>query len=107
MKQAIRFVIVLGVICLIMGSGVAVIYASFKDKIEAKDAEQKESLRRQVLPAGKGLSAPEPLPDAPQVFVVKNNDGKPVAYAAEGQAQGYSSKVRIIVGVDADAETRL
>ena len=110
MKQAIRFVIVLGSICLIMGSGAAIIYAGFKGEIERKEQLQFESLLLQVLPTGQGFSAPEPLPNAADVFVVKNSAhtghaaGKPAACAAEGAAQGYSSKVRVLVGVNADQE---
>jgi electron transport complex protein RnfG len=104
MKQAIRFVIILGSICLIMGSGVAIIYAGFKDEIARKERLQFESLLLQVLPTGEGFSAPEPLPNAGDVFVVKDSAGKPAAYAAEGAAQGYSSKVRVLVGAGADQE---
>ncbi|NIA21519.1 MAG: FMN-binding protein [Anaerolineaceae bacterium] len=104
MKQAIRFVIVLGSICLIMGSGVAVIYGAFKDKIARKEQLQFESLLLQVLPTGQGFSAPERLPNAADVFAVKDSAGRPAGYAAEGAAQGYSSKVRVLVGVTADQE---
>ncbi len=104
MKQAIRFVIVLGSICLIMGSGVAIIYAGFRDEIARKERLQFESLLLQVLPTGEGFSAPEPLPNAGDVFVVKDSAGKPAAYAAEGAAQGYSSKVRVLVGAGADQQ---
>jgi len=111
MKQAIRFVIILGSICLIMGSGVAIIYAGFRDEIARKERLQFESLLLQVLPTGEGFSAPEPLPNAGDVFVVKDSAhtgglraGKPAAYAAEGAAQGYSSKVRVLVGAGADQQ---
>ena len=104
MKQAIRFVIVLGSICLIMGSGVAIIYGGFKDKIARKERLQFESLLLQVLPTGQGFSAPEALPNAGDVFVVKDSAGQPAAYAAEGAAQGYSSKVRVLVGAGADQQ---
>jgi len=102
MKQAIRFVIVLGSICLIMGSGAAIIYAGFKGKIARKEQLQFESLLLQVLPTGQGFSAPEPLPNTPGVFAAKDSAGRPAAYAAEGAAQGYSSKVRVLVGINAD-----
>ena len=104
MKQAIRFVVILGSICLIMGSGVAIIYAGFRDEIARKERLQFESLLLQVLPTGEGFSAPEPLPKAGDVFVVKDSAGKPAAYAAEGAAQGYSSKVRVLVGAGADQQ---
>lgn len=104
MKQAIRFVIVLGSICLIMSSGAAIIYGGFKDKIARKEQLQFESLLLQALPTGQGFSAPEPLAKAGDVFVVKDSAGRPAAYAAEEASQGYSSKVRILVGVNADQE---
>ncbi|MBN2584423.1 MAG: FMN-binding protein [Planctomycetes bacterium] len=104
MKQAVRFVIILGIICLVMGSGVALIYAKFKDTIAARDEEQRAALRLQVLPGGEGFSKPEPLPGASDVYVVKADDGRPAAYAAEGAAQGYSSTVQVMVGVAADEQ---
>jgi len=107
MKQAVRFVLILGIICLVMGSGVAMIYAHFKDTLAARDEAQRSALRLQVLPGGQGYAAPEPVPGAADVFVVKRDDGTPAAYAAEGAAQGYSSTVRVMVGMAADEHLTL
>jgi RnfABCDGE-type electron transport complex G subunit len=107
MKQAFRFVLILGVICLVMGSGVAMIYAHFKDTLAARDEQQRAALRLQVLPGGPGYLPAEPLTGDPDVFVVKRADGTPAAYAAEGAAQGYSSTVRVMVGMNADEHLTL
>jgi RnfABCDGE-type electron transport complex G subunit len=102
MRQALRFVLVLGIICLVMGSGVAMIYARFKETIADRDEQQRSALRVQVLPAGEGYGPPEPLAADAEVFVVRGPDGAAAGYAAEGAAQGYSSTVRVMVGMAAD-----
>ena len=103
MKTAVRFVVVLGLICLVMGSGVAVLYAAFKGRIAENDRKQFEAKLQEVLPAGKV----ERLAGSPErgddVYVCRDESGEPIAYAARGEAQGYSSRVRIIVGAGADA----
>ncbi len=100
MKTALKFALVLGIVCLVMGSGVALVYATFKAEIERKEAETLQALLRQVLPEDAG--APEELTEG--VHVVRDADGRPVAYAAVGSSPGYSGPVTVVVGVDAPEE---
>lgn len=97
MKTAIKFAIVLGIICLIMGSGVALVYATFKDRIAERQQQQLQILLREVLPADQGEITR--LAEETDVYVVRNADGQPAAYAAEGSSSGYSGPVTVLVGV--------
>lgn len=107
MTTAIRFIIVLGLICLFMGGGVAVLYGTFQDRIAQKEAAALQEALGQVLP--ETAEAPElvagSLDDGDYVFVARDESGTAVGYAAEGGAQGYSSVVRALVGTEADGRT--
>lgn len=98
MKTAIKFAIVLGIICLVMGSGVALVYATFKGRIAEREREQFQVLLREVLPVEAG--EPEPLSDDVQdVYTVRDAEGRPLAYAARGTQQGYAGPIDVLVGV--------
>ena len=108
MKTAIRFVIVLGLICLVMGGGVAILFGAFKDRIAEKKREAFNVALRQVLPAG---GRPEPVPgtdtggDDQTVYRMVDAEGNVLGYAARGQQQGYSSVVRVLVGFQSDGRS--
>jgi RnfABCDGE-type electron transport complex G subunit len=97
MKTAVRFAIVLGIVCLVMGSGVALVYATFKDAIAQKDAEQFQALLSAVLP--EAATPPEPVAEGVEVYLVRDAEGQPLAYAASGSAPGYVGPVDMMVGV--------
>ena len=101
MKTALRFVLVLGLICLVMGVGVAVLFAAFQARVQAKEREQFDLALRQVLPEGKIELRAGSRDDASDVYAERDAQGKAVRYAARGAAQGYSSNVRVLVSVDA------
>lgn len=109
MRTAVRFVVVLGLICLAMGGGVAVLYATFKERIEVKEQEQIRLALREVLPEGRV----EPMPGSAEkthtgwtVYrATADDDGEALGYAAHGRAQGYSSTVKVLVGVAPDVRT--
>ena len=101
MKTAIRFVVILGVICLVMGGGVAVLYATFEQQIAEKKAQQIEAARRAVLPPGRV----EQVPGSPDVSRSVDDQGKVLGYAAPGEEKGYSSTVKILVGFKPDGQT--
>lgn len=104
MKTAIRFVIVLGLICLVMGGGVAVLYATFTDRIARQEAEQFDVALRQVLPAGDVQRVAGSPQQADDVYKATDAEGN-VFYAARGEAKGYSSTVKVLVGIRADDRT--
>ncbi len=108
--KALHYAIVLAAICIVAALGVAGTYRMTKPLIEEKKKAADEKARKEVVP-GEGNTAPsfELLnPDAaPDDQVVKAVDdaGKVLGYAALGEAQGYSSRIRIMVGMDAKVET--
>lgn len=100
MRKIIQFIIVLGLICLFMGSGVAGLYTALKPRIDAKERKQFEQTLQQVLP--EETDSFEEIGDT-GVYVATDAEGDRVGYAARGGAQGYSSEVRVLVGTRADA----
>jgi len=100
-RNVLRFLVVLGVCCIVMGGGVAVLYAVFTADLARRDNETKETAIRQAAPAGATVDLERPLVGKPfeagAVYLAKGADGKPAAYIAGGEATGYSSVVRVVV----------
>ena len=106
--KIVHYAVVLAAICLISAFGVAGVYKMTKDRIKAKEAEATATARKAVVPAeADGLTFEDVPTDARELKgqVVKAvNAGKTVGYAAMGEAQGYSSRIKVMVGLDAKAE---
>lgn len=104
-----RFVIILGLCCLVMGGGVATLYAVFKGRLEARETAAQQEAITNVCPPGAAVDASAPLVGKPfaedAVYVAKAADGKPAAYVAGGADPGYSSVVRVMVGATRDGDT--
>jgi len=110
-RDLVKFGVIIGLICLVIGGGVAALYGLFVQEIAAREVLEAIDKVRTVCPEGttpdldhplKGnpLKAGEPL-DEEAVFAVKDAAGKTVAYVAFGGAQGYSSVVKVAVGAQA------
>ena len=103
-RNIIRFVVILGLCCLVMGGGVAVLYAVFKADLARRDNEAREFAIREVAPEGSTVDLQKPIAGQPfaddAVYVAVIGD-KPAAYTAGGEATGYSSTVRVMVSVRA------
>ena len=102
-RNLIRFVVILGLACLVMGGGVAILYAVFKADLQHRADEAQREATSAVCPAGATVDMKAPMagrplaPDA--VYAAKTADGQVAAYLASGEASGYSSIVRVMVGV--------
>jgi len=107
-RNLIKFVIILGLVCTFIGGGVAALYGVFQGRIERRDEQVKAEAIRAVVPAGARVDVEKPLvgekfaPDA--VYAVRDAEGKIVAYVAQGEAQGYSSVVKVMVGAVPDGD---
>ncbi len=105
-KNLIQFVMILVLVALVIGGGVAALYGWLEPRIDARDARAKRDAIRAVVPEGAAIDVDDPLagePFAPDaVYVAAGEGGRPVAYVASGGARGYSSVVRVMVGVRAD-----
>jgi len=114
-KVIARYVLVLGIICLVSSAGLAGMYFSVKDRIDLKEASSVEAAQKEVIAAdGKRAETVETvgvveLEDGTErtVVVGKDADGGVLGYATVGTARGYSSLIVVMVGVSPDLETTL
>ena len=96
MTDTVRFPLVLGSICLCSALGLAIAYSATRDKIRAQERQKKQDAIASVL--GVEVRLPESGPQ-PAVYEAADAETGERLYAAVGAAQGYSSKVQVIVGV--------
>ncbi len=107
----VKFVLILGLVCLVIGGGVAALYGLFAEEIGHREVLQTADRIRTVCPEGTTPDLEHPIVGEPlvpgqpldeeAVFPVKDSGGTTVAYVAMGAAQGYSSTVKVAVGVRA------
>lgn len=108
-RKIIRYAVVLTGISVVATLGVSGTYYLTKPRILLKEREMRSEAQRAVIPAGDVELNFEPV-ETPieslkgEVYRAVDRSGKVHGYAAVGAAQGYSSKVRVMVGMDADAE---
>jgi len=105
-RDLLKFVVILLVVCLSIGGGVACLYASLRARIAERDLQAKRDAIEAVCPDGAAADTANPLagrPFAPDaVYAARDGQGTPAAYVAAGEATGYSSVVKVMVGVRAD-----
>jgi electron transport complex protein RnfG len=118
MTDAVRFPLVLGVISLCSAAGLALSYTITRDQIRLQEELKKARGLSAVLgieldedPGAErpwreseypGLEGQPPAPFA--VYEATDPKTGQRLYAAEGRAQGYSSKLHVIVAVDQTVE---
>jgi electron transport complex protein RnfG len=101
---------VLAVVCAISALGVAGTYAITRERIQGRERQERLKAQSEVVPAPPD-SAPEfvtinPDTDAlNQVIKAQGPDGNVLGYVALGEAQGYGGKIKVMVGMNADATT--
>lgn len=104
-RNLVRFVIVLSLVCVLSGGGVALLYAVFKGDLQKREDAARQEAITAVCPEGATINTEKPVAGQPfaddAVYAAAGADGKPVAYIAGGAAQGYSSMVRVMVGAKA------
>ncbi len=104
----IRLCVSLGTVCLV-GSAALVWVNSMTSQAreEAKTAELTRSLQM-VLPPETADTAvlKEKSTDAVTLFQATDPAGKVVAYAAEGQANGFGGPLKVLVGFERDGRIR-
>ncbi len=107
MKDMLKMVVVLGVICVLAGGLLAVVNRVTKDPIAAAMREEKMKAMRVVLPDydNDPMTCTNTVIENGKtwVFHVATKDGKFTGAAFEAASdQGYSGTIRIMVGVKAD-----
>ncbi len=109
MNTALRFLLVLGIICVVMGGGVALLYGVFQQPIAEKQLQQYNAMLQELFPdlarvnAIAGADTPDDLAD--DVNQVFDAQGQLLGYTAQGHQQGYSSDVKVLVGFAPDGQT--
>jgi RnfABCDGE-type electron transport complex G subunit len=105
-RNLAKFVVILSVACLVIGGGVAALYGVFRGDIERRDLRIKEQAIQDVCPEGASVDPQAPIAGAPMaadaVYAARDSAGRTVAYVAQGEAQGYSSLLKVMVGVRAE-----
>jgi len=101
-RSALKFVVILGAVCIVMGSGAAVLYGLWQDRIAAREAATRQAAIQTVTPEGTTVDPENPVAGKAgtesAVYAARDDTGKRVAYVAAGAAQGYASTVRVMVG---------
>jgi len=101
-RNLAKFVVILSVTCLVIGGGVAALYGLYRGDIERRELEIKREAIDAVCPEGASVDPKTPIAGAPlaadAVYAARDSAGRPVAYVAQGEAQGYSSVIKVMVG---------
>jgi len=102
-RNLAKFVVILSVACLVIGGGVAALYGLYRGDIERRDLRIKEQAIQDVCPEGASVDPQTPIAGASMaadaVYAARDSAGGTVAYVAQGEAQGYSSVIKVMVGV--------
>ncbi|MCQ4574371.1 MAG: RnfABCDGE type electron transport complex subunit G [Candidatus Brocadiales bacterium] len=107
MGKRLQYTLVLGVIAMVTSVGVGATYVLTKDRIARKEADRRMEALLTVMPGIAGdpvqLTPPETAPED-RVFKGQDKDGNVVGYAALGRSQGYSSTLKVMVGLTPDKD---
>lgn len=103
MKNWIRFPLVLATICALSALGVGSVYVLTKKQIDAQEKGRRQSAREDIFGPGVTQDAlNDPADPLETVYRIEDESGRTVGYMTLGVGQGYSSKLQVMVGVDAD-----
>jgi len=105
MKNWIRFPLVLGLICVFAACGVASIYVVTRKPIEKQQQKKQEEALEILFGRGarqRALNASASPLD--RVYEVTDAGGRRLGFLAVGVGKGYSSKIRVMVGVECEAK---
>lgn len=90
-------------ICICAAAGLGATFVLTKGKIQQREEEKRQKALAIVLPGLNGEPieiTPENTPVSDKVYKGNGKDNGLIGYAAMGQGQGYSSKLKVMVGVD-------
>ena len=106
MNKKVQYTVVLLVICICAAAGLGSTFVLTKAKIQQREDEKRQMALSVVLPGLNGTPIEITPVGAPMPDKVYKGNGKGsgvIGYAAMGEAQGYSSKLKVMVGVDPSA----
>ncbi len=102
MPKFLHYAIVLSCVCLASALGLAGTYVATQKKIALRNEEKLNKSLAKVLPQAKTFKKLEATQGEGDVYEGRDAAGKLVGYAAIGFAQGYSSKIQVLVGLKPD-----
>ncbi|MGR3311599.1 MAG: FMN-binding protein [Candidatus Brocadiales bacterium] len=103
MNKKVEYTVALMIICICAAIGLGSIFVLTKGKIQQRQEEKRQKALIIVLPGLNGEPTeitPEDTPVSDKVYKGNGNDDGLIGYAAMGVGQGYSSKLKVMVGVD-------
>ncbi|MCR4293264.1 MAG: FMN-binding protein [Candidatus Kuenenia sp.] len=107
MKKKVQYPVILTIVTLLASIGVSTTYLTTKEKIREKELEVRTRALFTVLP---GIDktpeeiTPPTAKNQDKIYKGVNSEGELIGYAASGEAQGYSSKINVMVGIDSNLE---
>ena len=103
MKETIRLVVVLTVICAVCSALLAAVYKTTEKPIALSLERRTAAAAAKVMPAG--CDAPEKRTSGGVTFFTAKRDGKVAGVALEGFSNnGYGGDVRLMVGLGTDGK---
>jgi electron transport complex protein RnfG len=103
MKETLKLILVLTVICAVSAALLAAVYSKTKAPIAAALEVRTATAAREVMPAG--LPPPEKRIVDGVTFFVAKQEGRFAAAAVEGRSKsGYGGTVALMVGLGADGK---
>lgn len=107
MQKKAHYTITLTIVSLLASLGVSSTFLLTRDTIKRKEAAVRTEALYVVLPGLEGSPkeiTPPSIADQDRVYKGLNKAGQLIGYAACGEAQGYSSKIKVMVGIDPHLE---
>lgn len=107
MSKRLQYALVLGVISIITAVGIGTTYVTTKEKIRQREEARRLEALLAVLPGTEGNPAeltPPEVAAEDKVYKGLARDQSLVGYAALGEAQGYSSRLKVMVGLTPSLE---
>ncbi|BBO17040.1 conserved hypothetical protein [Candidatus Brocadia pituitae] len=107
MQKKAQYTITLALVSLLASLGVSSIFLLTRDTIKKKELAVRTEALYVVLPGLEGAPGevtPAEVSEQDRVYKGLNKAGQLIGYAACGEAQGYSSKIKVMVGLDPHLE---
>lgn len=115
MKESVRLIFVLTLVCLIASLGLALVNRATEQRIAHQKKMEKLSAIRSVLP----LFDNDPIEDKKELIVGKDEEGRPitrtfylgkidgkiVGIAFQSEGEGFGGAIRAIIGINLQGET--
>jgi RnfABCDGE-type electron transport complex G subunit len=107
MQKKAQYTITLTLVSLLASLGVSSTFLLTKDTIKRKELAIRTEALYVVLPGLEGspeeITTPK-VADQDHVYKGTNKSGQLIGYAACGEAQGYSSRIKVMVGMEPNLE---